>query len=45
MYPCEFDELNVKCDWIECCELCEFVCLVCSIGGKMVNTRVEKIKP
>ena len=26
-----FDELNVMCDWIVFCVLCEFVCLVSSI--------------
>ena len=45
MHPYAFDELNVMCDWIVCRVLCEFVCLVSGIGGKMLNIRVEKIEP
>ena len=43
MHPYAFDEINVMCDWIACYVLCEFVSLVSSIGGKRLNTRVEKI--
>ena len=43
MHPCAFGELNVMCDWIVCRVLCEFVFLVGNTGGKMLNTRVEKI--